>query len=76
IMDSMDWFDPQDIQASAQVQALYHALKTGGKVLLRSAGINPWYITTFAAQGFAPRRLDALVIFENSELLCHDPSYK
>ena len=58
-MDSMDWFTPQDSQARTQVQALHRALKTGGKVLLRSAGLTPWYTTLFEKGGFETRRVGA-----------------
>ncbi|KAL9101907.1 MAG: hypothetical protein Q9163_002873 [Psora crenata] len=59
IMDSMDWFEPHDAQAPTQVQALHRALKIGGKVLLRSAGFRPWYISIFEAHGFTTRRAGA-----------------
>ena len=58
-MDSMDWFDPQDSHALTQVRALHRALKTGGKVLLRSAGLKPWYTAVFEQNGFAARRVGA-----------------
>lgn len=58
-MDSMDWFNPQDIQAATQVQALNRALKVGAKVLLRSAGLEPWYIPVFEANGFKAQRVGA-----------------
>ncbi|BDD56066.1 hypothetical protein MAP00_001546 [Monascus purpureus] len=57
IMDSMDWFDPKGDEAAAQVQALNHSLKMGGRVLLRSASIEPWYIKHFQENGFKPRRV-------------------
>lgn len=56
-MDSMDWFEPTDSQAESQVQRLYRALKVGGKVLLRSAGLKPWYMTLFEKNGFVTRRV-------------------
>lgn len=56
-MDSMDWFEPADAQAQTQIQALYAALKLGGKVLLRSAGLKPWYIAVFEKNGFAAKRV-------------------
>lgn len=59
VMDSMDWFCPHDAQALTQVQALHHALKIGGKVLLRSAGLKPWYTSVFEKNGFATRRVGA-----------------
>ncbi len=58
-MDSMDWFDPNDYQADIQVQALNRALKTGGKVLLRSAGLKPWYTSVFEKRGFTVTRVGA-----------------
>lgn len=58
-MDSMDWFSPLDSQTIIQVQALHRALKTGGKVLLRSAGLKPWYTAVFEKNGFATRRVGA-----------------
>lgn len=53
----MDWFDPKGDEAAAQVQALNHSLKMGGRVLLRSASIEPWYIKHFQENGFKPRRV-------------------
>jgi len=55
-MDSMDWFSPDTLDAIIQVQALNAALKLGGRVLLRSAGLKPWYTKAFEEQGFAARR--------------------
>ena len=59
VMDSMDWFSPTDSQAITQIQALHRALKTGGKVLLRSAGLKPWYTAVFEKNGFVTRRVGA-----------------
>lgn len=59
IMDSMDWFDPSSAEAKAQVRALNKALKLNGKVLLRSAGMKPWYISVFEASGFSAQRVAA-----------------
>ncbi|PYI34906.1 sialidase [Aspergillus indologenus CBS 114.80] len=61
IMDSMDWFDPTGDAAPAQAQKLNHALKKGGRILLRSASIDPWYIRSFEANGFSARRVGARV---------------
>ena len=48
IMDSMDWFSPSDqIAAATQVRALNRALIPGGRVLLRSAALEPWYLKLF-----------------------------
>ena len=58
-MDSMDWFDPGDSQAQTQVEALNRALKVGGKVLLRSAGLKPWYTSEFEKNGFVATRVAA-----------------
>ena len=59
IMDSMDWFDTRLNTAAKQAQALNHALKIGGRILLRSAGLNPWYIAVFESLGFNARRAAA-----------------
>ncbi|PYH90813.1 sialidase [Aspergillus ellipticus CBS 707.79] len=59
IMDSMDWFDPEGSEASAQAQKLNHALKMDGRILLRSASIEPWYIRHFEQNGFSARRVGA-----------------
>ncbi|RAH74331.1 class I SAM-dependent methyltransferase [Aspergillus aculeatinus CBS 121060] len=61
IMDSMDWFDPTSDAAAAQAQKLNHALKKGGRILLRSASIDPWYIRHFEANGFSAKRVGARV---------------
>jgi betaine lipid synthase len=58
-MDSMDWFDPAEKMAVSQVKALNRALQMGGRVLLRSASINPWYVQVFKAQGFSTRCVGA-----------------
>ena len=34
-------------------------MKLGGRVLLRSAGLKPWYIAKFSEQGFACERVAA-----------------
>ena len=59
LMDSMDWFNPTGAEAAAQVQAVNKALKPNGRVLLRSAGLNPWYIRAFEEQGFSCKRVAA-----------------
>ncbi|KAH2918777.1 hypothetical protein KXW73_002929 [Aspergillus fumigatus] len=59
IMDSMDWFDPEGTEASIQAQKLNHALKMDGRILLRSASIEPWYIKQFEENGFTARRVGA-----------------
>lgn len=52
VMDSMDWFDPGAVSATAQVTLLNRAMKIGGRVLLRSAALRPWYLATFTTRGF------------------------
>lgn len=59
VMDSMDWFDPTEDAAAAQARRLNHALKVGGRILLRSASIDPWYIKHFEQNGFTARRVGA-----------------
>lgn len=61
VMDSMDWFDPNGAAADAQIGKLRSALKEGGRVLLRSAGLTPWYVARFEAAGFACKRVGARV---------------
>ncbi|KAG8626659.1 hypothetical protein KVT40_005604 [Elsinoe batatas] len=57
LMDSMDWFDPQGEEAGRQVGVVRRALKKGGRVLLRSAGLRPWYISVFEEGGFGCKRV-------------------
>lgn len=57
LMDSMDWFTPGAPDAPAQVAAVRRALKKGGRVLLRSAGLRPWYVGVFEQGGFAAKRV-------------------
>ncbi|CBF70581.1 hypothetical protein AN5914.2 [Aspergillus nidulans FGSC A4] len=59
IMDSMDWFDPEGTEATAQAQKFNQALKMDGRILLRSASIEPWYIKNFEENGFSARRVGA-----------------
>lgn len=59
VMDSMDWFSPKGSQAAKQTKALNRVLQIGGRVLLRSAGLSPWYIRVFEEQGFSARRVGA-----------------
>ncbi|OBZ67789.1 hypothetical protein A0H81_12335 [Grifola frondosa] len=61
IMDHMDWFDQDGPQATEEIRALNNAMKAGGRVLLRSAGLSPWYIAKFAEQGFSCKRVAARV---------------
>lgn len=58
-MDSMDWFDPSTNAAAVQIRAVNSALKIGGRVLIRSAGLKPWYIPVFESLGFSARRVGA-----------------
>ncbi|KAL2834428.1 hypothetical protein BDW59DRAFT_47280 [Aspergillus cavernicola] len=59
VMDSMDWFDPEGTDAAAQARKFNHALKMDGRILLRSASIEPWYIKHFEENGFTARRVGA-----------------
>ena len=52
IMDSMDWFHPLGDEAAVQIQAINKAMKLGGRLLLRSAGLKPWYLAIFERNGF------------------------
>ena len=58
-MDHMDWFEPEGTQAPEEIRAMNRAMKLGGRVLLRSAGLRPWYIAAFSAQGFSCERVAA-----------------
>ncbi|GAM82441.1 hypothetical protein ANO11243_004210 [Dothideomycetidae sp. 11243] len=57
LMDSMDWFDPSASDADRQIRAVNRALKPNGRVLLRSAGLRPWYIAHFEQNGFSCKRV-------------------
>lgn len=57
VMDSMDWFPPAGNQALKQIRALNTALKVKGRVLLRSAGLEPWYVKVFGECGFTCKRV-------------------
>lgn len=61
IMDSMDWFEPGAAAAGAQIEKINRALRLGGRVLLRSAGLTPWYVREFEALGFQPKRVGARI---------------
>ncbi|KAG5942004.1 hypothetical protein E4U60_007550 [Claviceps pazoutovae] len=56
VMDSMDWFDPGSSAAAAQITKLNRALKMGGRVMLRTSALTPWYIKIFEAHGFTAKR--------------------
>ncbi|KAI1459448.1 hypothetical protein F4805DRAFT_63098 [Annulohypoxylon moriforme] len=55
VMDSMDWFDPGSSAAAAQITKLNRALRMGGRVMLRSAGLRPWYLDEFERHGFVAK---------------------
>jgi betaine lipid synthase len=57
VMDSMDWFPPSGNQALKQIRSLNRALKVRGRVMLRSAGVEPWYIRVFGECEFSCRRV-------------------
>lgn len=59
VMDSMDWFPPEGKQAVRQIRALNRALKLKGRVMLRSAGLHPWYVNVFEQCGFSAKRVAA-----------------
>ena len=61
LMDSMDWFDPEGKEAAQQIRAVNRALKVGGRVLLRSAGLKPWYVRQFETLGFVGKRVAARI---------------
>ena len=54
-----DWFPPTGSHAVRQIKALNRALKLKGRVLLRSAGLTPWYVKKFKEFGFSARRVGA-----------------
>lgn len=56
-MDSMDWFDPAGSEARSQIRRLNTSMKVGGRVLLRSAGLCPWYLAVFEEEGYAVKRV-------------------
>lgn len=63
VMDSMDWFEPpgprpgssSSSAATSQITKLNRALGMGGRVLLRSAGLRPWYVDEFERHGFVAK---------------------
>ncbi|TAQ86599.1 hypothetical protein B7494_g5075 [Chlorociboria aeruginascens] len=61
IMDSMDWFNPSDDAAATQIGKLNSALKLGGRVLIRSASLTPWYVAAFEKLGFQGKRVGARI---------------
>lgn len=56
VMDSMDWFDNGAPGAASQATKLNRALAMGGRVMLRSSALSPWYIKVFEAHGFTAKR--------------------
>lgn len=70
LMDSMDWLHPSaeepssssvSVSASTQIAQLNRALKIGGRVLLRSAALVPWYVAVFEGLGFGAKRVGARI---------------
>ncbi|KAH8819166.1 hypothetical protein F5884DRAFT_657384 [Xylogone sp. PMI_703] len=68
VMDSMDWFDPPSAnskgggeEAEKQIRKLNRALKVGGRVMLRSAALQPWYVNLFEKLGFSAKRVGARI---------------
>ncbi|RFU29874.1 hypothetical protein B7463_g6482, partial [Scytalidium lignicola] len=68
VMDSMDWFSPPSVngkgggeEAEKQIRKLNRALKIGGRVLLRSAALQPWYVSLFEELGFSAKRVGARI---------------
>ena len=68
VMDSLDWFEPSALATHGKggkqdveeyVGMLHRALRDGGRVLLRSAAVGPWYMPVFEAAGFQCRRVAA-----------------
>ncbi|KAK9448850.1 uncharacterized protein V1518DRAFT_374686 [Limtongia smithiae] len=55
VMDHMDWFDQDGVDATREIRALNHALKVGGRVLFRSASKKPWYTAVYEREGFTCR---------------------
>ncbi|KAI3324698.1 S-adenosyl-L-methionine-dependent methyltransferase [Xylariaceae sp. AK1471] len=55
VMDSMDWFDPGSNAAASQITKLNRALGMGGRVMLRSAALKPWYLKEFEKFGFVAK---------------------
>ena len=49
----MDWFDPNGVDAMHEISSLHNALEINGRVLLRSAAKQPWYIKNFEEMGFS-----------------------
>ncbi|GAA6014576.1 hypothetical protein JCM10207_001650 [Rhodosporidiobolus poonsookiae] len=61
IMDLQDWFPdtvstppvpPAHCELTSTIRALHTALKRGGRVFFRSAGLAPWYLELYRREGF------------------------
>lgn len=61
VMDSMDWFDPGSAEAGKQIGRLNRALGPGGRVLLRSSALTPWYVAEFERRGFVAKQVGARI---------------
>ncbi|KAG6065259.1 hypothetical protein E4U32_007548 [Claviceps aff. humidiphila group G2b] len=55
-MSDSNRFDPGSSAAAAQITKLNRALKMGGRVMLRTSALTPWYIKIFEAHGFTAKR--------------------
>lgn len=72
LMDSMDWFSPAGPEAREQVRAVSRALKVGGRVLVRSAGVRPWYVRVFEGEGFVGKRVGSREVRQGEVGVCVD----
>ncbi|CAL3973633.1 unnamed protein product [Diplocarpon coronariae] len=61
VMDRMDWVDPAAGEAVRQTEKLHRARKLGGRVLLRSVALAPWYISRSEDRGFQAHRVGARI---------------
>ena len=52
VADMMDRLDPEGADADTTIRAMNKALSIGGRVLLKSVGLEPWYISKFEQFGF------------------------
>ena len=57
LMDHADWFDTNGETLLDEIQSLKRVVKSGGKVLFRSAAKSPWYVALFEDQGFQCERV-------------------
>jgi betaine lipid synthase len=51
-MDHMDWFEPENEEASAEIAQFHRVLSVGGMIFWRSAAKHPWYNDAFRRSGF------------------------